>query len=483
MKFQALSLVCLLAVFAPGVFAQFSNEPIGTGATPFALASDYRALGWNPSALTGSGLNPDLVGAAASFEGGFGLQSSILGREDLWGDVFNRVGYEEAWKGLTRDEWVERLVGEDIVSQGNFTIAGTFRKGKRWGFAYRSRQHFQSEVRFDSNTAELLLGGAPAELFTSVLVGDSLFSLSTIDLDTLDFLNQVVSLIPGDKLVGDLLGDTRLGFQYLRSHELGISKQWGSEGAWQLHTGITGRLLLGNGYFEVKKGEDGELDAFGAFSNGFQVPHLDSVSLSPSLEGLRQWGPVGQGWSIDLGATMRHPEGHWLAAAVTNIGAMEWRGERYSVDEALQNWAASATGPAQVIELMTTSLDPSTWFESGIAEVRRIAMPGRVHLGAGFRISENATVAADASFDNRDRLGGVGSRVGTSAVLRLLPNWRVDVGVGHFAERGFRFPVGTVFRFEGSGFEMGVRAGDIQALWNSVQSDLSTQFCFARWTW
>jgi hypothetical protein len=471
------------SLLATSTFAQFANEPIGVGATPFALASDYRSLGWNPSALTASGLNPNLVGAAASIEGGFGLQSTVLGREDLWGDVFNRTGYEDAWRGLTRDQWLERLVDEDINAQGNFTVAGTFRKGKRWGFAYRSRQHFLSEVRFDANTAEVLLGGAPSDLFTSVLVNDSLFSLSDISLDTLDFLNQVVSLIPGDAIVGDLLGETRLGFQYLRSHELGISKQWGSEGDWQLHTGVTGRLLLGNGYFEVRTDESGELDAFGAFSSGFQVPQLDSVSLSPTFDGLRQWGPVGQGWSVDVGATIRHPEGHWVAAAVTNIGVMEWRGERYSVDDALQNWAASATGPSQVVELMTTSLNPSTWFDSGIAEVRRVNMPGRIHLGGGYKATENVLLAADASFDNRDRLGGVGSRMGASMVLQLLANWRVDLGVSHIAERGVRFPVGSVFRFENSGFEMGIRAGDIQALWNSVQSDVSTQFCFARWTW
>ena len=102
--------------FTANAFAQFANGPIGVGATPFALASDYRSLGWNPSALTASGLNPELVGAAASIEGGFGLQSSVLGREDLWGDVFNRTGYEDAWRGLTRAEWVERLVDEDIKS-------------------------------------------------------------------------------------------------------------------------------------------------------------------------------------------------------------------------------------------------------------------------------------------------------------------------------------------------------------------------------
>ena len=480
---QRALILLLTPLLVASAFAQFANEPIGVGATPFALASDYRALGWNPSALTASGLNPDLVGAAASIEGGFGLQSSVLGREDLWGDVFNRTGYEDAWRGLTREEWVERLVDEDINTQGNFTVAGTFRKGKRWGFAYRSRQHFLSEVRFDGNAAEVLLGGAPSDVFTSVLVNDSLFSLADINLDTLDLLNQVVSLIPGDAIVGDLLGETRLGFQYLRSHELGISKQWGAEEGWQLHTGITGRLLLGNGYFEVRADENGELDAFGAFSSGFQVPQLDSVSLSPTFEGLRQWGPVGQGWSWDLGATMRHPDGHWVSAAVTNMGVMEWRGERYSVDDALQNWAASATGPAQIVQLMTTSLNPSTWFESGVAEVRRVSMPGRVHLGGGYRVSENVLLAADASFDNRDRLGGVGSRMGASMVMQLLANWRIDVGISHTAERGVRFPVGSVFRFENSGFEMGLRAGDIQAIWNSIQSDVSTQFCFARWTW
>lgn len=98
-------------------------------------------------------------------------------------------------------------------------------------------------------------------------------------------------------------------------------------------------------------------------------------------------------------------------------------------------------------------------------------------------LSEDVLVAADASFDNRDRIGGVGSRIGASMVLRMLPNWRIDFGMAHLAERGMKFPAGTAWRFEGSGFEIGMRLGDIQAIWNSVQSDLSSQFCFARWTW
>ncbi len=475
-------LAIMLAVAAQSA-AQFSDAPIGVGATPFALASDYRALGWNPSALTCSGLNPELVGAAASIEGAFGLESQLLGREDLWGDVFNRTGYEDAWRGLSRDEWVDRLIDEDIHTFANFTVAGTYRRGKKWAFAYRSRQQFMSEARFDSFTAETLLGGAPEEIFSHVLIADSLFSLDAIDFDTLDLANQIVSLIPADAIVGELLGESRIGFQYLRSHEIGISKQWGSAEDWQLHTGITGRLLLGNGHFEIRADENGELDAFGAFSSGFSIPPLDSVSLSPTLEGVRQWGPVGQGWSFDVGATLRHPDGHWVSAAVTNIGAMEWRGERYSVDQALSNWTAQATGPTQIVQLMTTSIDPTTWFDFGTSETRTIKMPGRVHLGGGMVLSEDVLVAADASFDNRDRIGGVGSRLGASMVMRLLPNWRIDFGFAHIAERGIKVPAGTVWRFQESGFELGMRLGDIQALWNSVQSDLSSQFCFARWTW
>lgn len=411
------------------------------------------------------------------------MESKLLGREDLWGDVFNRTGYEDAWQGLTRDEWVERLIDEDIHTFGNLTVAGTFRRGKKWAFAYRSRQQFMSEARFDSYTAEALLGGAPEEIFSQVLVADSLYDLDAVDIDTLDIVNQIISLIPGDAIVGQLLGDTRVGFQYLRSHEVGISKQWGSDEGWQLHTGITGRLLLGNGYFEIRTDDQGELDAFGAFSSGFSVPSLDSVSLSPTLEGVRRWGPVGQGASFDLGVTMRHPQGHWIAAAMTNMGAMEWRGERYSVDAALSNFTAQATGPTQIIGLMTSAADPTTWFDFGVEEVRKIRMPGRFHLGGGMVLSENVLVAADASFDNRDRIGGVGSRMGASMVLQMLPNWRVDLGIAHIAERGIKFPLGTVWRFEGSGFELGMRLGDVQAIWNSVQSDLSTQFCFARWTW
>ena len=67
--------MCLAAALSTE--AQVHRIPVGTGATPVALAGDYRALGWNPAGLTFHPLFPDLKGTASGLEGGFSVESNV----------------------------------------------------------------------------------------------------------------------------------------------------------------------------------------------------------------------------------------------------------------------------------------------------------------------------------------------------------------------------------------------------------------------
>ena len=133
--------------------------------------------------------------------------------------------------------------------------------------AYSNTQHLQAEAFFSDETLGLLVqGGAPQ--WTSWLDAFVTASGDTVpnteDFSAEDLLGFIGGVnFDGDAVLSQILADTRLGFSWQRSHCVGLSKAW-QLGTVRLHTGASGRLLLGNGYFSIQNTEDG-LDAFGAF--------------------------------------------------------------------------------------------------------------------------------------------------------------------------------------------------------------------------
>ena len=52
----------------------------------------------------------------------------------------------------------------------------------------------------------------------------------------------------------------------------------------------------------------------------------------------------------DLGVAISFTDRLWASASITDLGWMEWRGERYSFDDVLSNtWGNGATNPNQWI--------------------------------------------------------------------------------------------------------------------------------------
>lgn len=464
-------------------FAQVLRYPVGVGATPFALATDYRALGWNPAGLTHMPLHPEKRWVLGAVEGGLSIESSILNRSDLWDDLLNRDGGEQAWSGLGSSVWLDRLSDQTISAQGEVLVAGSSRKSPngKWGVAYAARQSFVAEARIGRSTLDILTAGNAAQVFDQVIFanGDTLPNQSNW---TTEELSQILGGIDlnGDALASQILGTTELGFSWQKSHELGISRRWGDTDGWQIHTGLGVKLLLGNGYFRLQQTE-GTLDAFGAFSNGFSIPRLDSAALSPNLSGIRQWGPVGQGWGVDLGVVFVHPSGHWFSGSLTDIGWMEWRGERYRLDVSLPS-LTGFSAPEAWMDWMTRAMDPATWFQVSDSEVRRIALPTTVHLGAGTRLGEAILVAGDLSLDNGKSLGTDGLRLGGTAVFQLTPWLRIDGGCRKLQGSNLRIPVGFTAALGRKHFEVGARAGDLQALWKPSQPEVALYLCVARWS-
>lgn len=149
--------------------AQVLRYPVGVGATPFALASDYRALGWNPAGLTHAPLNPNRTWIMGSLEGGFSLESSVLERSDLWDDLLDRENASNTWTQMGSAAWLDALSDQQFSAQGELLVAGTSRRSKngKWGVGYVARQSFVSEAFLGRSTLDLLTAGGAASFLNA----------------------------------------------------------------------------------------------------------------------------------------------------------------------------------------------------------------------------------------------------------------------------------------------------------------------------
>ena len=93
--------------------AQLDRTHIQGAASPYALSSDYRALGYNPALLTHSGWAGVYQRVTGGFEGGLSVKSNLLDRTSMWDQVLGREVEESSdW---TKDDWLNALV-HHIVS-------------------------------------------------------------------------------------------------------------------------------------------------------------------------------------------------------------------------------------------------------------------------------------------------------------------------------------------------------------------------------
>ncbi|MBL6866380.1 MAG: hypothetical protein ISQ97_04715, partial [Flavobacteriales bacterium] len=103
-------------LFFSNIRGQNQHLTYGTGATPMALSSDYRALGWNPAHITLSPLlKEDWRNAIGGFEFGARISSNALDRTDLWAGILNKEDAGFDVESAEWQDWKALLANEDIA--------------------------------------------------------------------------------------------------------------------------------------------------------------------------------------------------------------------------------------------------------------------------------------------------------------------------------------------------------------------------------
>ena len=131
--------------------AQLDRTHIQGTASPYALSSDYRALGYNPALLTHSGWAGDYQRVTGGFEGGLSVKSNLLDRTSMWDQVLGREVEEPSdW---TKDDWLNALTDEELSFTTSFLSAAYARRFGKWGIAYANRRGAAGNITLSSKTA------------------------------------------------------------------------------------------------------------------------------------------------------------------------------------------------------------------------------------------------------------------------------------------------------------------------------------------
>ena len=488
------SILFLLALCSAYVAkAQMERMHIQGAATPYALSSDYRALGHNPALMTFDGWEGDYTRTTGGFEGGLSIRSTFLERTDLWSQLRGNTESESAQWAF--DDWVDALTNEDLHMSASFLSAAYARRMGTWAFAYANRRSVLASINLSSTAAKLFSDGG-LDLFSSIRLVDS---GEIVPVEEFDFtLGQVWEGVElnTEATLANLLQGSTFSFQSVRSHEMGLSKSWGAQddGGWELHTGIGARLILGSAYFDLEA-EGNDLKAFGARSEGLSwssIQAFDSLRGSGlSLGWLDIFSPAGRGWSVDFGGVLSR-DNIWVGASLVDVGRMTWQGKEYGIQNLSLGLAPDASNP-EVFDPTQFSIDPGSWlssasdllnpeswFESGLDVERVVRAKPMLALSAGLRPIRPLVLAANVSVRNRDAIARGGWTGGATAGVRLTSVMVLEAGVHRGHHDVFRFPMSFRFSMR-RGLEFGVRTSDVSVLWTGAQPELGFQGCFLRY--
>lgn len=481
---RQVSLLVLATILVNSASAQLTRTHIGGGATPYALSTDYRSIGFNPALMTVSGWGGEAIGTSGSFEGGFMLSSKAFARAELWDQILEPTSTNS--RSWTQQDWVSVLAEEQLDMGASFMTMGMARRWGKWSVGYVNRRSIQSSVRLGDPLAGMLADGGLA-LYDNINVDGVI--MDSDDFDQLMGGSWTGSVLDSTFNQAALLEGTNLRFQSIKSHELGVSKCWGNptEG-WQVHTGVTGRYLMGSAMFEMSA-SDGSIQAFSAASQGFSyssLQHLDSMftmGFSPNISGILN--PAGKGWGADFGLVVSQADRLWVTASVVDVGAITWDGQSFdagdvSLDGNLFGSSDLALQPEDWLDGAVELFDAEAWFASSTDSTIVQTLNPTYSLGAAFRPWVPFVIAGNVTASDRSEFAQKNVSVGLTAGIQITKTLFLETGVQQNHLNQFRVPVACRLVMK-SGWEIGMRLGDVSVLWNDTQHMASAQWCFLRW--
>jgi len=434
---------------------------IGFAAFLTPVVSDYQCVGINPANLgfiprrdvfvlaspLGGGV--ERVRRAFSFtvaEGGATAHSDALTRSGLMNALFNNSSIQFTLADKRRA--AADFAGKGIrFSADFFSIGAAFQTDQFGGIALTARERAMGTFKFNESAAALAFEGRHYAYFDSLAV---------------NFKGDTVGFARNPQPFSELFKGTRLALSWFR--EFGISYGIGIYKTDELDVfvGAGVKYLQGYAYLDAVVA-DNQLKAYTALSPFFGISY--GKATTPSFIPGNKLEPIGDGWGLDLGLTVRVDK-VTFAASVVDLGALRYDGNVFVAKDTILN-GMSSTGfnSYNIFKEAPKITGEGNYFSWDGLATATSELPSRVRMGISYAHTYRWRFGVDAIAPLNQAAGSLGDPlVSLGADWRPYTWLRVGAGIGGGGNMGFFMPVSVFFSVFGGFWEFGISSRDIVTL-------------------
>ncbi len=479
-------------LFVATTNAQTQNSAytaVGKGVATTFL-TDYQCLGINNSALGwGTGFENTRFTLGTS-ELNIGIQSPALNKERLqnaYQAIMNEVrgNNEDPFDVQQQVNAAQDYAEAGIAINANYNWFGaSFQTEKFGGIAVSVSENYNWYSQINSQTSDLLFRGRLSGYFDSLTIamnGDTstIANNPNLSQDTLGSVIRGSSNSPD--LLSDITNGSRIKFVWNRFYNFGYGRKiFGQDSTFAFYAGVGGRFIQSMAMFDMQSDDSG-INVNSAVSPFFNINYgtgMNNMSNSGVLP-----ESVGQGYGVDLSASVILLDKIRLAAAVNNIGSVKYTRNVYSVqDTLLESVSLAGLQDANIPESMNQLAEDGGILNLVGEEEIIVQNASNVRLGGSINFNNKLHVGVDivAPF-NRDNPGSL-----QNAVLSVGGDFRplkwLQLSAGYFGGGVYAhsIPVGVNFIMSGGKYEFGVSSRDMLSFFLDDANSLSAAFGFAR---
>jgi hypothetical protein len=464
---------------------------VGKGvATPFV--TDYQSLGVNVSALGwGTGYENKRFTAGSS-EFAFSIYSDSLNVTKLRNlykavrtSVMNKdpqdLNYQQ------QREAAAEYAQAGIAMNLDYNWAGfSFQTPKFGGIAFNIRENYQYYSKFNQQTTDLIFRGKLSSLFDSLTV---VFGSDTSRIENNDNISQdtLAAVIQGTIGVpislSSITNGSEMRMVWNRTYELGYGRKiFGKDSIFVVYGGIGGRIISSMAMFNMTS-DDAGLVMYSSITPAFNI---DYASISGTNQMKYDGGippAVGQGYGVDLAASVIILNKIKVAAAVNNIGSVKYTQNVYKVRDTLfGSFSLAGLSDVDITQSINQLLTNGGILTLEGQREYTLKNASTFRFGASFEPASFLKLGFDmvAPFDS-DNPGSIQNAVFSFGGEVRPVKW-IALNAGYFGGGIYKsnIPVGVTFILKEGAYECGIASRDALSFFFENSNSVSTAFGFAR---
>jgi hypothetical protein len=469
-------------------------EAVGKGAAT-TFVTDYHCLGINNSALGwGTGFK-DKQFTMGLTEFGAGVYSDALNvkqLKNLYGSVkdaiFNNSNSQFNWQQAQQTAGEYARAGVSMFANYNW-FGFAYQNDKFGGIAFNISENYNWYSKLNDRTSNLIFNGQFADYFDSLTIainGDTsmIANVGNLSQDTLNAVIQGNISVPLN--ISDITNGSEVRAVWNRNYNFGYGRKiFGKDSVFVLYGGIGGRFIQSVAMFNMTSDDNGlymyssmspnfNLD-YGSIANGNPSTSTDKGSLLPKV--------VGNGFGLDISASMILFKKLKIAAAINNIGQVTYTRNVYRVnDTLLTSVSLDGLNDYNVTQAINQMLNDGGILTLQGQEKYTVQNAANFRLGASLDLGNFASVGFDlvAPFD-KSNPGSIANAVFAFGGDIKPIKW-LAISAGYFGGGIYKnnIPLGIRFILKDGAYEFGISSYDALSLFLEKSNSISASFGFAR---